>query len=161
MSKMITNLATTVLYEADKRLDTLITTYFNVLKQDLQNARDLVWPGSRLMTCIEGDEVYSDVVTFGRLCSMQRILRDWYEGAPECMSFVHPETVKVLQRLDEAMTQDQISEDLSTVIDVVLRNCPNWTFGTPPVEAEVLPPGTVDATEDADIPHTTDTGEDA
>lgn len=161
MSKMITNLVTTVLYEADKRIDLLTEAYFNTLKQDLQNARDLVYPGARLLDPYKAESVVLEVIAFSRFCALQRSLREWYEGAPDVMAVVPANTIGVLQRLDEAMTPDRLEHCVNVVIEEVLEKCPNWTFGAPPVEAEVLPPSTVDATDDADIPHTTDTGEDA
>ena len=152
MSKMITNLVTSVLYDADARINNWKNTRYEYIAGELQNTRDLALASSSLLPEIE---------EFRRVCALQKTLHEWYAGAPRCMETVPPNTMEALERLSEAETIQQLDLGVYRVIDEVLEKCPNWTYGTPPVEAEVLPPSEVDATADADIPHTTDTGEDA
>jgi hypothetical protein len=161
MSKMITNLATTVLYEADKKVDQLITYHGNVVLQELTKARSPSAPTALLLTESGRTSVINDLSTYGQLCALQTYIRQWYAGAPEVMETVPEYTVPLLQALDDSVTWLQIEAAVFALSDKVFDKCPNWTYGTPPVEAEVLPPSEVDATADADIPHTTDTGEDA
>jgi hypothetical protein len=152
MSKMITNLVTSVLYDADARINNWKKARYEYIVGELQNTRDLVLSSSSLLPEIE---------EFRRLCALQKTLHKWYAGAPLRMETVPPNTMEALERLSEAETIQQLDLGVYRVIDEVLEKCPNWTYGPPPVEAEVLPPSEVEATADADIPHTTDTGEDA
>jgi hypothetical protein len=152
MSKMITNLITSVLYDADEKLTALKKGRYKRLSEDLEKTYNLDLTSSAITS--ELDELR-------RICALQKTLRQWYVGAPYSMEVVPPNTIEALQRLFDAVTLEHLDIAVYGVIDEVLEKCPNWTYGTPPVEAEVLPPSEVDATADADIPHTTDTGEDA